>query len=67
MPKPKIYTKVKVIKNTEVQHQTLLKLDSYNVNVARFIREAIAEKIKREYAQLIPKKKKQRCPFKPLK
>ena len=67
MPKPLICTKVKVIKITEVQHQTLLKLDSYNVNVARFIREAIAEKIKREYSQLIPKIKKQRCPFKPLK
>lgn len=66
MPKPKIYTKVKVIKITELQHETLLKLDSYNVNVARFIREAIAEKIKREYDQLIPKNKKQRCPFKPL-
>lgn len=63
MPKPKLYTKVKVIKITEVQHQTLLKLDSYNVNVARFIREAISEKIKRDYSELIPKKKKSDCPF----
>lgn len=63
MPKPKLYTKVKVIKITEVQHQTLLKLDSYNVNVARFIREAISEKIKRDYSELISKKKKSDCPF----
>lgn len=63
MPKPKLYTKVKVIKITEIQHQTLVKLDSYNVNVARFIREAISEKIKRDYSELIPKKKKSDCPF----
>lgn len=63
MPKPKLYTKVKVIKITEIQHQTLVKLDSYNVNVVRFIREAISEKIKRDYSELIPKKKKSDCPF----
>ena len=63
MPKPKLYTKVKVIKITEVQHQTLLKLDSYKINVAKFIRDAIAEKIKREHAALIPKPKKADCLF----
>lgn len=63
MPKLKLYTKVKVVKITEKQHNTLLKLDSYNINVARFIREAISEKIKREYADLIPKENKQHCPF----
>ena len=57
------YTKVKVIKITEVQHNTLRKLDSYNVNVAQFIRDAIAEKIKREHQDLIPKPKKSDCPF----
>jgi hypothetical protein len=35
------YTKVKVIKITEQQHQTLKKLDSYQINVAQFIRDAI--------------------------
>ena len=63
MPKPKLYTKVKVIKITEVQHHTLLKLDSYQINVAKFIRDAIAEKIKREHAALIPKPKNKDCPF----
>ena len=63
MSKPIKYTKVKVIKITEIQHKTLLKLDSYNINVADFIRNAIAEKIKREYSDLIPKPKKEYCPF----
>ena len=62
MGKPLIYTKVKVIKITETQHKTLIKLDSYNINVAKFIRDAISEKIKREYLELIPKPKNN-CPF----
>ena len=57
------YTKVKVVKITPVQHETLKKLDSYKINVAKFIREAIAEKIKREYKYLLPKPKKEYCPF----
>lgn len=57
------YTKVKVIKITETQHNTLKKLDSYQVNVADFIRTAIQEKIKRDYEFLIPKVKKSDCPF----
>lgn len=56
------YTKVKVIKITDQQHQTLKKLDSYNINVAQFVRDAIAEKIKLEYKDLIPKVKND-CPF----
>jgi hypothetical protein len=63
MGTPLKYTKVKVLKITEIQHKTLLKLDSYQINVAQFIRDAISEKIKREYSELIPKPKKQYCPF----
>lgn len=63
MPKPILYTEVKVIKITKIQSQTLQKMKSYNINVAQFIREAIAEKIKREYLDLIPKVKKHQCPF----
>ncbi len=63
MSKPIKYTKVKVIKITEIQHKTLLKLDSYNINVADFIRNAIAEKIKRECSDIVPKPKKEYCPF----
>lgn len=59
------YTKTKVIRITEVQHNTLVKMKSYNVDVAKFIRDAIYEKIKREYSDLVPKlrDKKEYCPF----
>lgn len=57
------YTKVKVIKITERQYETLKKLDSYHINVAQFIRDAIAEKLKREYKELIPKVISEKCPF----
>ena len=63
MAKAVKYTKVKVIKITEIQHNTLRKLDSYKINVSQFIRDAIAEKIKREYQYLIPKPKKSDYPF----
>jgi hypothetical protein len=58
----KLYTQVKVIRISETQHKTLQKMKSYNVDVGRFIRDAIAEKIKKEYFDLIPKKK-DICPF----
>ena len=63
MGKPVKYTKVKVIKITETQYNTLKKLGSYNINVADFIRTAIQEKIKRDYQDLIPKPKRSDCPF----
>ena len=63
MGKPLKYTKIKVVKITETQHSTLQKLDSYQINVAQFIRDAISEKIKREYKDLLPKPKKEYCPF----
>ena len=59
----KKYTKVKVIKITDIQYSTLKKLDSYGINVAQFVRDAISEKIKSEYSDLIPKPKKEHCPF----
>jgi len=33
------YNKVKVLKITQVQHDTLKKIDSYGVNVAQVIRD----------------------------
>lgn len=56
------YTKVKVIRISDSQHKTLQKMKSYKVDVGNFIREAIKEKIKREYQDLIPKVKNE-CPF----
>lgn len=58
----KILTKTKVIRISQTQHDTLKKMQYYNVDVGKFIREAIAEKIKREYKDLIPKLKNT-CPF----
>lgn len=57
-----LYTKVKVIRISESQHKTLKKMKSYNVDVGKFIRDAISEKIKLEYKDLIPKVKNT-CPF----
>jgi len=58
----KLLTKTKVIRISESQLKTLQKMKSYNVDVGHFIREAIKEKIKREYKDLIPKVKNT-CPF----
>ena len=51
----KIYTKTKVIRISEDQLKTLQKMKSYNIDVGYFIREAIKEKIKKEYKELMPK------------
>ena len=59
----KTLVKTKVIRITQLQYDTLKKMQSYNVDVADFIRKAIKEKIKREYKDLIPKPKKEYCPF----
>ena len=58
----KTLTKTKVIRLSEIEHSTLLKMKSYNINVGNFIREAISDKIKKEYQQLLPKQK-EHCPF----
>jgi hypothetical protein len=59
----KNHPKTKVIRISEVQLNTLQKMKSYKVDVGQFIRDAISEKIKREYSELLPKRKKQYCPF----
>lgn len=58
----KILVKTKVIRISQIQHDTLKKMQSYNIDVGHFIRESISEKIKREYKDLLPKPKKE-CPF----
>ena len=63
MPRPVKYNKPRTIKFSEVQDCTLNKLASYKINVAQFIRDAIQEKIQREYNDLLPKPKKEYCPF----
>ena len=57
------YQKTKVIRISETQHNTLVKMKSYNVDVSEFIRQAIKEKIQRDFKHIIPKPKKEYCPF----
>ena len=59
----KKYTKTKVIRISETQLKTLQKMKLYKVDIGNFIREAIQEKIKREYKELIPKPEKMYIPF----
>ena len=59
----KRYTKTVGLRVSKTQHKTLVKMKSYNVDVSQFIRDAIKEKIKREYKNLIPKQKKEYKPF----
>jgi len=61
--RPQIYTELITLKISETQKQTLDKMRGYNISVSRFIRDAIKEKIKREYKDLKPKKKKEPTPF----
>jgi hypothetical protein len=63
MPKPLIYKRSKVVKLTETQYQTLKKLESYNIRVCDFIRDAIAEKLQREKIEIVKIKEKNKCPF----
>lgn len=65
MGKLLIYNKVKVIKISETQDFTLKNLRRYNVNVARFIRQAIQEKLQRDKIEIIEKYNKSIdiCPF----
>ena len=57
------YSYKKQIGFTEKQHQALIKLESYGVNVNQFIRLAIAEKIKRDWKQIKEKKERVKLPF----
>ena len=55
------YTEVVTTKITKVQKNTLEKLRNNKVNVSRFVREAIREKIQREGHEIT--RKKTYCPF----
>lgn len=61
--KPQIYTEVYVLKISKTQKQTLDKLKANNIKISQFVRNAIKEKIAREYKELIIKPKKSECPF----
>ena len=58
-----LYTEVFTLKISSTQKRTLEKLKSRNIKVSDFVRKSIAEKIKRDYAELQDKPKKEYCPF----
>lgn len=53
----------KVIGFTETQHKTLLKLENLNINVNRFIRDAVKEKIQRDMPEIKERINLKKCPF----
>lgn len=55
--------KIKVLRISQTQYNTLEKMKSRNVDVSKFIRTAIREKIKRDYKELQEQPQKQYCPF----
>lgn len=57
-----LYTEIKTFRVSKIQSETLKKMKLYKIDVGKFIRDAVSEKIKREYDDLIPKQK-QECPF----
>jgi hypothetical protein len=58
----KIYTEIISLKISETQKKTLDKI-SKRVKISNFIREAIKEKIERDYKDLIVKPEKIKVPF----
>lgn len=61
--KPKTYSISKTIKLTEVQAKSLLIFKKNGVNVQDFIREAVKEKINREWQQIKIKENVNKAPF----
>lgn len=57
------YSKSRTFKLSEIQDNTLNKLEGLGINVSQFIRLAIAEKIKKDYKKIKEKKVKKDCPF----
>ena len=53
----------KVICFTQQQKKALKTLENYEVNVNRFIRDAIAEKLKRDWKMIKEKRNREYCPF----
>jgi hypothetical protein len=58
-----IYTVLLTLRVSETQKNTLDKLKKRNIKVSEFIRKAIAEKIKRDYKDLVIKPTKFEVPF----
>ncbi len=57
------FTVRQTIMISEIQAQSLDKLKQYDVNVSQFIRQAIKEKLHRDWKQIKEKKSKFKLPF----
>ena len=58
------YNKIKSFRTNSIQKETLEKLKyKYNIDISKFIRNAIKEKIKRDYPMLQERIKTNDCPF----
>lgn len=53
----------KTIRFNSVQMEAFRQLEKYDINVTKFIRIAIAEKIKRDWKSIKEKKERIYCPF----
>jgi len=59
----KQYTERQTIMISKTQSNSLKILKSYNVNTSQFIRQAIKEKLKRDWKGIKEQKNKDYCPF----
>ncbi len=59
----KVNTVRQVIMITEIQSQSLKKLKEYDVNVSQFIRQAIKEKLQRDWKSIKEKHERIKLPF----
>lgn len=57
------YTVIHTIRFSKQQAESLQKLKDYDVNVSKFIRLAISEKIKRDWKQIKENKQRVKLPF----
>ena len=57
------YTVIHTIRFSAQQAESLQKLKDYDVNVSKFIRLAIADKIKRDWKQIKENKQRVKLPF----
>ena len=56
-------TKIHKVRLTEKQTESLAILKQYDVNVSQFIRQAIKEKLQREWKTIKEKKERVKLPF----
>ena len=56
-------TEIYTIRFSKQQAESLQKLKDYDVSISRFIRIAIAEKIKRDWKQIKQQKERVKLPF----